>query len=348
MFLHSEKGYSCRQIAAKVKISKSSVSRILKEDFETNKNETKEGKIRGRPCLLSVRDERKLCRSVSRLRLTNPNFTAMDVVQDSGIDRTIAKYRTFVSYLNKLGYKFRQTRKKGRLCEKDFQKRRKYARAASKLNSTYWTNDVAFYLDGVSFIHKGNPLNEAVSPRSRVWRKRSEGLSLTSKGSKDLAGGKRVHMMVAIAPRKGVILAEVYEKMSGRYFSDLIKREFLTIFRRVGKTRRSTKIFVMDNCPSQTSAMAMGALQELGIELKRIPPRSPDFNPIENLFHVVKRKLRQDAINKSITKETFDEFVIRVKSTLFQISTDYINNTIGSMPKRVKEIICSKGCEKNI
>ena len=303
----------------------------------------KESKIRGRPSLLSVRDERKLCRSVTRLRLTNPNFTAMDVVHDSGIDPTLAKYRTFVSYLNKLGYKFRQTRKKGRLCEKDFQKRRKYARAASKLDSTYCTKDVAFYLDGVSFIHKNNSLNEAVSPRSRVWRKANEGLSLTSKGSKDLAGGKRVHVMVAIAPRKRVILAEVYEKMSGRCFSDLIRRKFLTMFRRVGKTRRRQKIFVMDNCPSQTSVMALGALRELGIELKRIPPRSPDLNPIENFFNVVKRKLREEALNKSIRRETFDAFVIRVKSTLLQISTDYINNTIGSMPKRIKEIICSKG-----
>ena len=148
--------------------------------------------------------------------------------------------------------------------------------------------------------------------------------------------------MVAIAPRKGVILAEVYEKMSGRYFSDLIRRKFLTMFRRVGKTRRRQKIFVMDNCPSQTSVMAMGALRELGIELKRIPPRSPDLNPIENFFNVVKRKLREEALNKSI-RETFDAFVIRVKSTLLQISTDYINNTIGSMPKRIKEIIRSKG-----
>ena len=339
MFLHSEKGYSCRQIAFKVKISKSSVSRILKEDFKSKREKKECDKMPGRPCLLSVCDERKLCRSVTRLRLTNPNFTAMDVIQDSGIERTRAKYRTFVSYLNKLGYKFRQTRKKGHLCEKDFQRRRKYARKALKLNSTYWTKDVGFYLDGVSFVHKGNPLNEAVSPRSRVWRKANEGLSLTSTGSKNLAGGKRVHVMVAIAPRKGVILAEVYEKMSGHYFSDLIRRKFLAIFRRVGKTRRQQKIFVMDNCPSQTSAMAMDALQELGIELKRIPPRSPDLNPIENLFHVVKRKLRQDAINKAITEETFDEFVIRVKSTLLRVSTDYINR----MPKRVKEIIRRKG-----
>ena len=211
----------------------------------------------GRPCLLSVPDERKLIRSLTRLRLTNQNFTSMDVVQDSDTERTRAKYRIFVSYLNKLGYKFPETRKKGRLCEKDFQSRRKYARKALKLNSTYWTKDVALYLDGFSFIRKGNPLNEAVSPRSRVWRKANEGLSLTSKGSKNLAGGKRVHVMVAMATRKGVILAEVSKKMSGHYFSNLIWRKFLTIFRRVGKIQHQQRNFVMDNCPLQTSAMAM-------------------------------------------------------------------------------------------
>ena len=88
---------------------------------------------------------------------------------------------------------------------------------------------MTFYLDGVSFIHKGNPLNEVVSPRSRVWQKRSEGLSLTSNCSKDLARGKRVHLMVAIAPRKESINLAIS-------ISNLIKWKFLTIFRRVGKT----------------------------------------------------------------------------------------------------------------
>jgi hypothetical protein len=63
MFLHRGKGYSRLRIAAIVKISKSSVSRILKEDSKVNKNEKKElGKIIPGCCyLLSVRSERKLC-----------------------------------------------------------------------------------------------------------------------------------------------------------------------------------------------------------------------------------------------------------------------------------------------
>ena len=149
--------------------------------------------------------------------------------------------------------------------------------------------------------------------------------------------------MVAIAPSQGVILAEVYEKMAASYFSDLINRKFPSLFRLTGKTSRCKKTFVMDNDPSQTPGKAMETLRQLGITLKRIPPGSPDLNPIENFFNVVKRKLREDTQKRGITKETWDEFVNRVQSTIFSIPNSYIDKTIESMPKRIKRIICSKG-----
>ena len=46
-------------------------------------------------------------------------------------------------------------------------------------------------------------MSDVLKPKNRVWRKRGEGLSLTTKGSKDLAGGKRLHLLVAIAHGKG-------------------------------------------------------------------------------------------------------------------------------------------------
>ena len=46
-----------------------------------------------------------------------------------------------------------------------------------------------------------------------MWRRKSEGLQITGKGSKDLAGGKRLHIIVSIAYGKGVILKEPYKKL---------------------------------------------------------------------------------------------------------------------------------------
>ena len=45
-------------------------------------------------------------------------------------------------------------------------------------------------------------MSDVLKPKNRVWRKRGEGLSLTTKGSKELAGGKRLHFLLAISARE--------------------------------------------------------------------------------------------------------------------------------------------------
>ena len=46
---------------------------------------------------------------------------------------------------------------------------------------------------------------------------------MTGKVSKELAGGRRLHLTVAIALGKGVILRSVYEKMNGAFFANFIR-----------------------------------------------------------------------------------------------------------------------------
>ena len=70
----------------------------------------------------------------------------------------------------------------------------------------------------------------ATSPKSWVWRKKGKGLIYTSKGSKDLPGGKRVHVMVAAAYGKGIILFHVYEKMDRQCFAKIINQNFNLCF----------------------------------------------------------------------------------------------------------------------
>ena len=48
----------------------------------------------------------------------------------------------------------------------------------------------------------------------------------------------------------------------------------------------------------------------------KIPPRSPNLNPIENLFHNVKRKLRQDALDKKVVCEDLGALKRRIIKTI--------------------------------
>ena len=62
----------------------------------------------------------------------------------------------------------------------------------------------------------------------------------------------------------------------------------------------------MDGCPRQNSRMAMHAIDRVDGKVFRIPARSLDLNPIENFFNSVTIKLNNDAIDKKITRESFE------------------------------------------
>ena len=160
--------------------------------FDTKNTNTKKLKksYQGRHKSLTERDECKLKRAIIQLREKSPNFTVMEVVQCSGISPTIATYRTFLQYVKRLGYGFFQSRKKGVLTKKDLKIRRKFARSMATKPQDYWTSDVSFYLDGVSFIYKSNPRSDVLKPKNRAWRKRGEGLLLTTKVAKNLLAVK--------------------------------------------------------------------------------------------------------------------------------------------------------------
>ena len=243
-----------------------------------------------------------------------------------------------------MNYKFFDARRKGVLTKSDQAARVKFAQRVLKENSPHlWTRDICFYLDGVSFWYKTNPVAEAKTPRGKIWRKRKEGLhpDCTAKGAHTESGGKVLKMFMAISYGKGVIFCEEYEQYNGDYFANFIRRNFSKMFRASGK--RHSKLFVQDNCPIQNCAKARKALKDIRAKLFAMPPRSCDLNPIENIFNLAKRDLKAQAIRKNLTYESFEQFSERVTCTLYGLSTVVIDNIICSMDKRLKLVIKSKG-----
>ena len=83
-------------------------------------------------------------------------------------------------------------------------------------------------------------------------------------------------------------------------------------------------------------------MDTVGVIKVSIPPRSLDFNPIENGFNFVKSELRTQAFEQNVNHETFEQFSARVKLTLENTPTKYIDKTIESIPKRMSMVIKSK------
>lgn len=343
-YLRTECNLSFREIAERSHVSRSSCQRVSSQPISKPSEEI--AKSPGRPRKVDERAMRSLIRCLKVKRASRADVTVKSLVVDSGLSFQMASRRTFSRLLNEKGYGFFQRRKKGLLTEKDRVSRVRFAKAMKTQllsNQKFWCDEVAFYLDGVSFVHKNNPMRSATASKSRVWRKKGEGLMFTGKGSKDLAGGRRLHVIVAIAHGKGVILSVPYEKMNGQFFAGFIKDHFNLCFGKAGPKLGGKRLFLMDNDPSQTSKVALQSLQDIEAELLRIPPRSPDLNPIENIFHIVKRNLQLEAVSKNIVSESFEEFQARVLDALSRFSGSIIDKTIESMPARIEGVLRKKG-----
>lgn len=215
---------------------------------------------------LTPEQEALILRSIVELRVQEGSFSSQRLMERTRIHHVTN--RTVRHLLNKNGYFFLQARKKGLISQTDKDQRVAFARKMqAEYSPSVWTDSVAFYLDGVSFVHKTNPLDQARAPKGRVWRKRSEGLTqgCLAKGSKSGTGGKVAKFIAAISHGKGVLVCERYEKLDGNCFASFIDQHFNTMFERSCK-----------------------GLSRLW--LLKIPPRSPDLNPIENIFHIASKK----------------------------------------------------------
>ena len=70
-----------------------------------------------------------------------------------------------------------EARKKGILTSCYHQEQVQFARRVKKAyQADFFQREICFFLDGVSFYHKRNPLNAARAPQGKIWRKRSEGI----------------------------------------------------------------------------------------------------------------------------------------------------------------------------
>ena len=68
------------------------------------------------------------------------------------------------------------------------------------------------------------------------------------------------------------------------------------------------------------------------------PPQSPDLNPIENLWRIVKHSIAKLPVAKSV-----GELEIQVQKEWNKVSLETIQSLVDSMPQRIAGVIAAKG-----
>ena len=98
-------------------------------------------------------------------------------------------------------------------------------------------------------------------------------------------------------------------------------------------------IFQQDNNPKHKSKKAMSWLKDSGLEVMVWPPQSADLNPIEHLWHYLKRKMGEYETQPKSIQELWE----RVQDEWNKIPTSVCQNLIESMPRRIEAVLKAKG-----
>ena len=147
--------------------------------------------------------------------------------------------------------------------------------------------------------------------------------------------------MVAVTYNEGILPCEEHDKLNGDAFKIIMERNFEEMFQRAKKN--ASRLWIQDGDLSQNRAIARRSFTKMNTQLISIPSRSPDVNPIENIFHIVKKKLDDDALRRCIHREDYSAFRGRVCQTIFDLHKNVINKTIESMEHGMEMIIKEKG-----
>ncbi len=96
-------------------------------------------------------------------------------------------------------------------------------------------------------------------------------------------------------------------------------------------------IFQQDLAPAHTAKGTKSWFNDHSVTVLDWPANSPDLNPIENLWSIVKRKMRDTRPNNA------DDLKATVKETWASIPPQQCHKLITSMPRRIEAVIKAKG-----
>lgn len=96
-------------------------------------------------------------------------------------------------------------------------------------------------------------------------------------------------------------------------------------------------VFQHDGASSHTAKTTKKWLQENGIIVLDWPSSSPDFNKIENLWALMKRKLRHDP------QRTLSGLKAKIQEIWDSITPEECTKLIYTMPKRLEAVLKCKG-----
>lgn len=315
-------GISYRKIAQKFNISFKTVGNIAKRSGLTFP-----APRLGRNSILSVRDRRTVQRLVASGEANGPREVQQKLSSCYQIE--ISK-RTALREINKCGFHARKRVKKPRLTERHKSLRLAFAKkyqnwTMDDWEKVIWTDESKINLfgpDGPKYIYR-KP-NAPSTDRDVIPTMKFGGGKLLFWGCFCVQGVGKLHKILG--------------NMNAEMYIDIIKSSYMDSLTAWGRNVENS-VMQQDNDPKHKAKKTLEFFETAKITLLDWPPQSPDLNPIENLWGILKRRVYNYQHSFKNTTELWQ----RCHDIWSSITQEECRKLVESMPFRIQAVIESKG-----
>lgn len=314
----TEKGCSSRAIAKKLGISQSAVITAQKRRNVTSRTQQK-----GRKKLLSDSDARLMISQMRKNRLLTPKEASL------AINKNVSEW-TARRALRNIGYAAAVKKNKPALSEKNVKARLKFAREHKDWTTDDWKRVV--WSDETKF-------NRFQSDgKQYCWRRPGERIQRHHVKQTVKHGGGNIMVWGCFTWWQVGPLHLIDGIMRKEDYLHILQTHLPNFMEKCAYSEEDI-IFQQDGDPKHTAKIVKEWIGEQNFKLMEWPAQSPDLNPIENLWSIVKRRLGQyDSAPTNMTN-----LWERVQDEWNRIPKEVIENLVESMPSRVNQVIHNKG-----
>lgn len=270
-----EDGRSQRYVANRFNVSRSVVARAWTRYQNTGLYQRRRGQ--GRRRMTSAREDRNIVNMAVRERTVSARYIRAQLFQDRPISNQTIRNR-----LRETDLRSRSQARVPRLTAAHQQARMEYARTHIDWTQRQWRQ--VLFTDESRFCLFTN------DRRVRVWRRRNERFDRACVATVRAFNGGSIMVWAGITmtERTDLVIIPPPGLTAARYIDEILRPEVLPFRQRIG----DHFVLMQDNARPHNAALTRQFLQEHDITVLNHPAVSPDLNPIEHVWDLMGRRLR--------------------------------------------------------
>lgn len=316
VFLHSHPKGPKLSIAATAKYMKKSEGFVRRwvEQYKRENNVNDQPNVKPNRATTSKEDQR-----IAKVFEQNPGLSLRQGAERLRRSKINVSRETLRKRLRKMSLKYRSTMKKPLLTQEHIEKRMQWAteNLTTDWNSVIYTDESSFWLS--------NPL-------TRAWCRANKRPVVRT-----IKHPQKVHVYGAFCSKGFGKLTVFTGILNKERMCQLYKSTLLPTAKKYYGNDNSKWLLLEDNDPKHKSGLCNAWKDKNGIEQMNWPPQSPDCNPIENVWALLKARLKGKSFRslKDLTR-----FLHRQWNSF---SHSYAQNLSESMPSRCARVIEKEG-----